>query len=110
MSLAVLAQPRVPRAAFSKIVRNEARLAWRQPSGLIAGVGIPPLMFSGLYYPTQLMPTALKDIAHFTPLGAAVEAIQDTVVQGFVPAAPLLVLAAYAAVFGYLAMRFFRWE
>ena len=30
--------------------------------------------------------------------------------QGFAPAAPLLVLAAYAAVFGYLAMRFFRWE
>ena len=29
---------------------------------------------------------------------------------GFVPAAPLLVLAAYAAVFGYLALRFFRWE
>ena len=40
MSLSVLAQPRVPRAAFGKIVRNEARLAWRQPSGLIAGVGI----------------------------------------------------------------------
>jgi hypothetical protein len=30
--------------------------------------------------------------------------------QRFVPAAPLLVLAAYAGVFGYLAMRFFRWE
>jgi ABC-2 type transport system permease protein len=40
MSLTVLAQPRVPRAAFGKIVRNEARLARRQPSGLIVGVGI----------------------------------------------------------------------
>ncbi len=40
MSLSVLAQPRVPRAAFGKIVCNEARLAWRQPSGLIVGVGI----------------------------------------------------------------------
>ena len=40
MSLSVLAQPRVPRAAFGKIVRNEARLAWRQPSGLSVGVGI----------------------------------------------------------------------
>jgi hypothetical protein len=29
---------------------------------------------------------------------------------GFPPAAPLLVLAAYALVFGYLAKRFFRWE
>jgi hypothetical protein len=30
--------------------------------------------------------------------------------QGTMPLTPLLVLAAYAAVFGYLAMRFFRWE
>jgi ABC-type polysaccharide/polyol phosphate export permease len=37
------------------------------------------MFFSGLYYPTQLMPAALKDIAHITPLGAAAEAIQDTV-------------------------------
>ena len=76
----------------------------------MAAAFYPLMFFSGLYYPTQLMPTALKDIAHFTPLGAAVEAIQDTMLQGFVPVAPLLVLAAYAAVFGYLAMRFFRWE
>ncbi len=78
--------------------------------GLMAAAFYPLMFFSGLYYPTQLMPAALKDIAHFTPLGAAVEAIQDTMLQGFVPVAPLLVLAAYAAVFGYLAMRFFRWE
>jgi len=29
---------------------------------------------------------------------------------GFPPAEPLLVLAAYTLVFGYLAKRFFRWE
>jgi hypothetical protein len=29
---------------------------------------------------------------------------------GFPPAAPLLVMAAYALVFGFLAQRFFRWE
>jgi ABC-2 type transport system permease protein len=78
--------------------------------GLMAAAFYPLMFFSGLYYPTQLMPTALKDIAHFTPLGAAVEAIQDTMLQGTMPLTPLLVLAAYAAVFGYLAMRFFRWE
>jgi ABC-2 type transport system permease protein len=33
-----------PRAAFGKIVLNEARLAWRQPAGLAAGVGIPVLL------------------------------------------------------------------
>jgi hypothetical protein len=28
----------------------------------------------------------------------------------FPPAAPLLVLTGYAVLFGFLAMRFFRWE
>src|SRR5450755_2391995 len=32
------------RAAFGKIVVNEARLAWRRPIGLIGGVGIPVLL------------------------------------------------------------------
>ena len=44
------------------------------------------------------------------PLGAAVDALQDSMFQGFPPAAPLLILAAYAVVFGFLAKRFFRWE
>ena len=258
MSLSVLAQPRVPRAAFGKIVRNEARLAWRQPSGLIAGVGIslalliifgeipvfrqssaslgglsafdvyipiliafaiaiiaftylpgplvsyreqgilrrlsitpapaswvlaaqlvvqtclmvisillllivsivffgtrvpenpgglllavilaiaalfaigltiaavartsgaargimaavlyPLLFFAGLWYPVQLLPGALQAISHFSPLGAAVQAMQAAMNVGFPPATPLLVLAAYALVFSYLAKRFFRWE
>ena len=32
------------RAAFGKIVANEARLTWRRPVGLIGGVGIPVLL------------------------------------------------------------------
>jgi ABC-2 type transport system permease protein len=56
------------------------------------------------------MPGVLVDIGNYTPLGAAVEAIQDSMLKGFPPAAPLLVLAAYAVAFGFLAQRFFRWE
>ena len=44
MSTLMLARPRAPRAAFGNIVRNEARLAWRQPSGLIVSVGISLLL------------------------------------------------------------------
>ncbi len=43
MTAGVLAQRRT-RAAFGKIVINEARLAWRQPAGLIAGIGLPVLL------------------------------------------------------------------
>ena len=71
---------------------------------------IPLLFFAGLWLPRALMPAVLLDISNYTPLGAAVQAIQDSVQTGFPPAAPLLVLAAYTLVFAFLARRFFRWE
>ncbi len=71
---------------------------------------IPLMFFAGLWLPRAIMPAVLQDISNYTPLGAAVEAIQDSVQTGFPPTAPLLVLAGYTLVFAYLARRFFRWE
>ena len=77
----------------------------------IMGLAFYPLMFfSGLYVPMQILPRVFANISHLTPLGAAVQAIQDSMLGQFPPALPLLVMAAYAIVFGYLAKRFFRWE
>jgi ABC-2 type transport system permease protein len=70
----------------------------------------PMMFFAGLWLPRELMPTVLLDISNYTPLGAAVEAMQNSMLGGSLPVAPLLVLAAYAVVFGFLARRFFRWE
>ena len=70
----------------------------------------PLLFFAGLWLPRALMPTVLLDISNYTPLGVAVEAIQDSIRTGFPPAAPVLVLAGYTLVFAFLARRFFRWE
>jgi ABC-2 type transport system permease protein len=78
--------------------------------GITAAVLYPLLFFSGLYYPVQLMPSVLLDISHFTPLGAAVQATVYPMFGEFPPALGLVVLAAYAVVFGFLAKRFFRWE
>jgi ABC-2 type transport system permease protein len=78
--------------------------------GLMAAALYPMLFFSGLYFPVQLMPAVVQDISNYTPLGAAVQAIGDTWVGQFPPAQPLLVLAGYAVVFGFLAKRYFRWE
>jgi ABC-2 type transport system permease protein len=44
MTTLTLPRPRAPRAAFGNMVHNEARLAWRQPAGLIAGAGIALLL------------------------------------------------------------------
>jgi ABC-2 type transport system permease protein len=78
--------------------------------GITAAVLYPMLFFSGLYYPVQLMPSVLLNISHLTPLGAAVQAIVYPMFGQFPPTTGLLVLTAYALVFGYLAKRFFRWE
>jgi ABC-2 type transport system permease protein len=78
--------------------------------GLMAAALYPMLFFAGLYYPVQLMPALIQDVSHYTPLGAAVQATGYSWVGQFPPAQPLLVLSAYALVFGYLARRFFRWE
>jgi ABC-2 type transport system permease protein len=83
-------------------------------SSAVRGIGTavfyPLVFFSGLFYPVQLMPGGMLDISHFTPLGAAVQAIVYPMYGQFPPALGLLVLAAYALVFGFLAKRFFRWE
>lgn len=70
----------------------------------------PLIFFAGLWLPRPEMPAVLQDISNYTPLGAAVEAMQDSILQGFPPIAPLLVLVGYALGFGFLAKRYFRWE
>jgi ABC-2 type transport system permease protein len=41
MTTALIARPGPPRAAFGQIIRNQARLTWRAPAGMIAGIGLP---------------------------------------------------------------------
>jgi ABC-2 type transport system permease protein len=70
----------------------------------------PMLFFAGLFFPRQEMPAVLRDIGNWTPLGASVQALQDSMRGVFPSASLLLALAAWAVVFGALAVRFFRWE
>jgi ABC-2 type transport system permease protein len=70
----------------------------------------PMLFFAGLLFPRPFMPAVLRDIADWTPSGAAVQALEDSMFGAFPSAQLLLVLAGWAVVFGFLAMRFFRWE
>jgi ABC-2 type transport system permease protein len=73
-------------------------------------VFFPLMFFAGLWLPRAMMPGVLLDVSNYTPLGPAAQSIQDAMLTGFPPVAPLLVLAGYAVVFGFLAKRFFRWE
>jgi ABC-2 type transport system permease protein len=70
----------------------------------------PMMFFAGLWLPIAQMPSVLRHISHATPLGAAVQALQDSA-QGHWPhPLQLLTMAAYAVVFGLGATRLFRWE
>ena len=82
-----------------------------QIAGVIGSLLFYAMMFfAGLWLPQERMPAVLHDISNYTPLGAAVQALQSSM-QGSSPGGrPLLVLVAFAAVFGYAALRCFRWE
>lgn len=70
----------------------------------------PMLFFGGGLFPRSFMPAVLRDIADWTPSGAAVQALEDAMFGAFPSAQLLLVLAGWAVAFGFLAVRFFRWE
>jgi ABC-2 type transport system permease protein len=85
------------------------------PTGRIAnGIGaiifFPLMFFAGLWLPIASMPSILQHISHATPLGAAVQALQDSWQGSFPQSLQLITLAAYAVVFGVAAARLFRWE
>jgi ABC-2 type transport system permease protein len=56
------------------------------------------------------MVPVLRDIGDWTPLGAAVRALKNSMQGTFPSAQSLLVMTAYAVAFGFLAVRCFRWE
>jgi ABC-2 type transport system permease protein len=56
------------------------------------------------------MGATLRDIGDYTPLGAAVQALQDATAGTWPSAGQLLVMAAYAVICSLLAPRLFRWQ
>jgi ABC-2 type transport system permease protein len=68
------------------------------------------LFFGGLWIPLQVMPRVLRDISNWTPLGASVSGIQNAMQGHFPTTQSLVCLVIYTLVFGYLAVRYFRWE
>lgn len=70
----------------------------------------PLLFFAGLWLPQERMPSVLEQVSQVTPLGASVHALQSSMLGTFPSAESLLVLVGWAAIFGFLAVRYFRWE
>jgi len=70
----------------------------------------PLMFFAGLFFPIPVMPSFLRHLSHATPLGAAVQALQDAWLGHWPHPLQLLTLAAYLVVAGLAAARLFRWK
>jgi ABC-2 type transport system permease protein len=82
----------------------------RAAAGIGTLLSFPLMFFAGLWTPGATMPAFAQRISHFTPLGAAVQALQDSMRGAWPHPATLAVLAAYTVVFTVAAARFFRWD
>jgi ABC-2 type transport system permease protein len=70
----------------------------------------PLMFFAGLWSPRTTMSGALRDVSDYTPLGAAVQALQDAMAGAWPHPAQVGVMLAYAAVCAALGIRLFRWQ
>jgi ABC-2 type transport system permease protein len=85
------------------------------PNARVAGAAgaiafLPMMFFAGLWTPQATMPEVLRHIGGYTPLGAAVQAIQSTMDGRWPHPVELAVLAGYVIVFATTSARFFRWD
>lgn len=70
----------------------------------------PMLLFSGIWIPREIMPPALRLMSDWSPMGAAVGGIQNAMQGSSFSFQYLLILVGYTVIFGYLAVRLFKWE
>jgi len=68
------------------------------------------MFFAGLWLPIALMPSVLRHISSFTPLGAAVQSLGETTSGAWPHPLLIIVLAAWAVAGSVAAARLFRWE
>lgn len=82
----------------------------RSATGIAMALFFPNMFLAGIYFPTENMSPAMRQIGNFTPLGSAFHAIRDSW-QGIEPRLEYLgIMAGWTLVATILAARFFRWD
>jgi len=92
--------------AFSHVIPNEdAAPAYTN------AVFLPLIFISGVFYSAEDLPDALKAVAEALPLKHLIDGLSEAIVGGGADVGTAaVVVAAWAAVALFLAVRFFRWE
>ncbi len=80
-------------------------------AGAVSGVLFFGLLFlSGLWVQPAQVGEPLRTIMYYSPSGAPTRALLDAAFNGSPSYAALVTLAVYTVIFGFIAIRFFRWE
>ena len=89
-----------------------AAVAPSQPvaSGMSAGLLFLSFFLSGLWIPPSAVDGPLATIMYYSPSGAAVQALLYSMFNAAPPPATLLTMVLYTTIFGFIAIRYFRWE
>ncbi|WP_433384685.1 ABC transporter permease [Actinoplanes sp. CA-142083] len=82
----------------------------RAANAIGAATFYPMVFLGGLFLPIPAMPTMLQHIAHASPMGAAVTAMQDATNGHWPHWLALVTLLAWASAAAVAAARLFRWE
>jgi ABC-2 type transport system permease protein len=78
---------------------------------VVGGVVFFVLLFlSGLWVNPVQVGDPLRTIMYYSPSGAAARALRDATFNGSPSYAALLTMAVYTVIFGFIAIRYFRWE
>jgi ABC-2 type transport system permease protein len=79
-----------------------------QPVGGVFTFGL--MFLSGLWVNPAQVGDPLRTIMYYSPSGAAVKAVLDSAFNGGLSYSALLTMAVYTVIFGFIAIRYFRWE
>jgi ABC-2 type transport system permease protein len=77
-------------------------------AGLGSAVFFPMMFLAGLWVPRDVMPDVLRSISDFSPMGAAVQTLQDAGAGRWPQALTLVVLLVWTVVAWLGAVRLFR--
>jgi ABC-2 type transport system permease protein len=79
-------------------------------SAVAAVVFFVSMFLSGLWVQPSQIGDPLRTIMYYSPSGAAARALLDSVFNGSLSYAALLTVTVYTVIFGFIAIRYFRWE
>ncbi len=80
-------------------------------ASVVGGIVTFALLFlAGLWVQPAQVGGPLATIMYYSPSGAAARALLDAVFNGNPSYAALLTMAIYTVLFGFIAIRYFRWE